>query len=277
MYKFENLDFENGGIFDNCVDATYIIHVENNGRLESIRNQLRQYHPSKKVHILFNKGHIESGKIPPIDLVHAFFHCFENASENDYRNILILEDDFTFSEKVRDCKNISSICEFIKTKDGEPTMYRLGCIPIFQMPSSYDFAHYSGFFMGTHGVIYNKAYCEKLMQADKHAIIDWDIFNNGAFSANCYTYYTPLCYQLFPETENSFYWGIETPIYSFIGTIMFFIYQLFGLNTSIEPGYSFFYSFSKFLFFIFLAICFCIFLWFFYPIIKIVYKNKKYR
>jgi hypothetical protein len=275
MYNFENIEFEDG-IFDHCVDATYIIHVENDGRLESVRNQLLQYHPSNKVHLLFNKGPIESGNIPPVDLVQAFFHCFEHASENAYRNILILEDDFTFSEQISDSKNISNICQFIKKKDGEPTMYRLGCIPVFQMPCTWDFMHYKGVFMGTHGVIYNKAYCDKLLEMDKNTIIDWDIFNNGVFKANCYTYYMPLCYQLFPETKNSFYWGIENPIYCLFGSVLFFIYQLFGLNVSIEPGYSFFYSFSKFLFFIIFAIFFCIFIYFSKVYKNFIDKSKKY-
>jgi hypothetical protein len=91
-YKFDNIEF-NDGLLNDCVDATYIIHVEENGRFSNIQNQLIKYHPTDKVHLLTNKGP-ECNKnipnhIPSTDLVHAFFECFEHAEKNGYRNVLI--------------------------------------------------------------------------------------------------------------------------------------------------------------------------------------------
>ena len=40
----------------NETDATYIIHLENNGRYKNIEKELKKYHPTNIVHSLFNKG-----------------------------------------------------------------------------------------------------------------------------------------------------------------------------------------------------------------------------
>jgi len=250
-YHFENIQFDDG-LLNDCVDATYIIHLKENGRLENIKTQLKIYKPTDNIHILINKGptcekNIEN-HIPPTDLVHAFLQCFQHAEGNAYNNILILEDDFMFSEKIKEREHSKNICGFIKNKEGELLSYRIGCIPLLQIPCTTDFMHYRGFFMGTHAVIYNKLYRVNLLKTDISQIHDWDIFNN--LNANSYTYYLPLCYQLFPETENLKYWGIKNNLYLIAGKILFFIFQLLGLNTSVEPGYSFFYIFSKTIFFL---------------------------
>jgi len=251
-YHFENIKY-NDGLLNDCVDATYIIHLEGNGRLPDIRKQLEEYHPSNEVFILFNKGYKKCNKAeyinaPPIDLIDAFLQCFQHAEEKSYNNILILEDDFIFSEKIKEKENCENICEFIKSKEGEPMHYLLGCIPYIQIPRSFDFKHSNIYSCGLHAVIYNKKYRIKILNTDLSNVKDWDIFNNHFFSH--YTYYLPLCYQLFPETENSKNWGSENIVYLIIGKIQFFIFQLLGLNKSVEPGYSFFYMFSKIIFFL---------------------------
>jgi len=38
------------------IDATYVIHLENNGRLEKVKKELVDYYPSKNTCILYNKG-----------------------------------------------------------------------------------------------------------------------------------------------------------------------------------------------------------------------------
>jgi outer membrane lipoprotein-sorting protein len=55
-YTFVEYNF-NEGLFDKTIDATYIIHLENNGRFESVIKQLEEYKPTKKVYILYNKGY----------------------------------------------------------------------------------------------------------------------------------------------------------------------------------------------------------------------------
>ena len=52
-YDYEEYNFNNE-ILD--VDATYIIHLEGNGKYESIIDQLHKFPISKKVYIVLNKG-----------------------------------------------------------------------------------------------------------------------------------------------------------------------------------------------------------------------------
>ena len=100
-YRFELLEFEDC-LFQN-VDATYILHLEGNGRIDHIHEQLKTYHPSKKVYIVYNKGYKKCGKdIDPqethSDLVHANMTVFEHATP--YKHVLVLEDDFIFSKDI---------------------------------------------------------------------------------------------------------------------------------------------------------------------------------
>jgi hypothetical protein len=57
-YKFNNYLFKN-------IDASYIIHLENNNRLENIKYQLSLYQPTNIVYILFNKGYKNCDKDKP--------------------------------------------------------------------------------------------------------------------------------------------------------------------------------------------------------------------
>ena len=84
-YKFKKILF-NDGILNKSIDATYIIHLEGNGRYEHIQKQLLEYHPTNIVYILFNKGYKKSIKKPfidkpPLDLVDAFLEVFKHAKK----------------------------------------------------------------------------------------------------------------------------------------------------------------------------------------------------
>ena len=96
-YNFVEYNFEQG-LFDDSIDATYIIHLENNGRINNIIEQIYKYKPTKKIYILYNKGFKNCNKIleknePDKDLVHCNLRIFKHAKLNNYDNILILEDD----------------------------------------------------------------------------------------------------------------------------------------------------------------------------------------
>jgi hypothetical protein len=102
-YRFKKKIF-NDGFLNNSVDATYIIHLENNGRYNHIQEQLSEYHPTNIVYILFNKGYKKSKKKyfinkTCLDLIDACLKIFKHAEIHNYNNILILEDDFIFSKK----------------------------------------------------------------------------------------------------------------------------------------------------------------------------------
>ena len=265
-YYFDKIEFNNG-LLNNSVDVTYIIHLEGNGRLSNIIDQLTIFQPTNIIYILFNKGYKKCNKIPhistpPYDLVDAFLQCFKHADENNYNNILILEDDFIFSEKIKDEEHILNIKNFTNKQNNKNFIYLLGCLPFLRLPVFYDTNHShligSG---GTHAIIYSKQFRENILKTNTDKIIDWDNFLN-TFIKNKYCYYLPLCYQLFPETENSKYWGGQNVIIIFTSKIVFSIYQLFKLNKYVEPGYSIFYFLSKINIFILILI------------IYLIYKNK---
>ena len=255
-YRFERINY-NKGFMDNSIDATYILHLEGNGRLESIQTQLKKFQPTKIVYILFNKGFKKckknlSKQEPPIDLIDAFLQVFKDAKTRNYKNILILEDDFIFNNKIKDPKIINDINIFINEKSNESFMYMLGTLPHFQIP--YKSKHYKLFIStGTHACIYSKKLRDKMLEKVKfNEIIDWDIHTNLNYRR--YIYIIPLCYQLFPETENSKYWYEGFGIIYLLRNYM----KLLKLESQIEPGYSIFYFSSKILIYILLLIIFLI-------------------
>lgn len=258
-YRFEKLEYADGLI---DVDATYIIHLDGNSeRLGNINEQLSKYHPTNIVYILYNKGykncekqlHLDEAKI---DLIDAFLYIFKDAQQKNYKNILILEDDFIFDKKIKDEVVRNNITRFIKKKEGEPMIYMLGCLPFLQQPYDY---HNNKLLLGigTHACIYTKNIRDKILQEDQTKIIDWDY--HTLFMYPRYLYHEPLCYQLFPETENQKDW------FSFFGmkNALLYLFDVLHLDKQVNPGYSIFYMGSKILYaliilFIVAIICFII-------------------
>ncbi len=255
-YRFEKHQYPKGLLKN--VDATYIIHLEDNGRLESIQQQLTKYQPTKTVYIVYNRGYKNCEKnlhqnLPAVDLVDAFWTCFKHAQEQDYDNILVLEDDFMFNEKIRHA-NVD-VDTFLYDNKGK-YMYMLGMIPWFQTPATKNFNHYTVYASsGTHACIYTRALREYILASDKTKIDDWDIHTN--IIATKYAYHEPLCYQLFPETENSKTWINHFGGASFVKSL----FKTAKLDTQAEPGYTIFYLFSKCIFW-FMIIAFVTFLYF---------------
>jgi hypothetical protein len=248
-YNFKKIVFTSG-ILDEAVDATYIIYLEGNGRYDSIRNQLEKYQPTKNIYILFNKGYKKCAKdehikLPAHDLVNAFLHIFKHANKSNYGNILILEDDFMFSNKIKNVSISRDICSFLNERKNEDLQYLLGCMPILQIPRTLDFKHFiilSG--TGTHAVIYTKRNREKVLKTEEKKITDWDKYCND-FSKR-YAYNEPICYQLFPDTDNSQNWGKDNNYIAYLRSKVFKkLLNFLKLDTQIEPGYSLFYIFSK--------------------------------
>ena len=67
-----------------------------------------------------------------------------------------------------------------------------------------------------------------------------------------YIYYKPLCYQLFPETENSKNWLV----YFYLSTIAKALIKIINLDKYIEPGYTIMYNFSVYIFFVIILLLF---------------------
>jgi hypothetical protein len=117
----------------------------------------------------------------------------------------------------------------------------LGCLPWFQIPIPFDFNFNNRRVLvrtATHACIYSKELRDKVLKTDQSMISDWDVFTNLYFKN--YMFYEPLCYQLFPETENKKHW-----IYLFgISELLQGLLRFFEMDKKVEPGFSFFYWFS---------------------------------
>ena len=247
-YKYSKILF-NESIFDNSIDATYIIHLEDNGRIDHIKNQLSEYQPTKIVYICYNKGYKNCRKQkfiknPPLDLVDAFINVFKHAKSLNYQNILVLEDDFIFSKEIKNKDNIKNINNFIN--NNTDFCYLLGCLPFFMIPYNSNTYQYliSG---GMHAVIYSKKYRNKILNLNQKDIHDWDLYS-WKFVKNRYCYYKPLCYQLFTVTENFKHWGKNTIfkfIMDYVLVITKYLFRFLEMDKKPEPGFSYFYIFGK--------------------------------
>jgi hypothetical protein len=219
------------------VDATYIIHLESDTkRYEHIRKQLELYHPTKTVHIVFNKG-FKTGLKPHVhdsvaDLVDVCTYVMKDAQQ--YKTILLLEDDFMFNPLIGEhTKNVDA---FVATHTH--FAYRLGCVPFVQVP--YDKNTWVGLSTGTHAVVLSRSVRHHLMD---HPSMDRDIYLN--FMTPNFIYYTPLCYQLFPQTENQKKWGNDHVVVAYMAKVLILLFQFLQLDKQVDPGYSIMYAVSK--------------------------------
>ena len=264
------------GFLDNSVDATYIIHLKNNGRIEHIQEQLKEFQPTKNVYIVYNEGFKNCKKklieqISYQDLTDAFLQCFKHANENNYNNVLILEDDFIFSPNIKQFNNLQSINSFLNEKKSEEFIYYLGCNPILVLPCTSDLKHYKSFkSCSTHAIIYSKqARTKELNLNYKH----WDvIIENGI--QNRYLYYIPVCYQTYPDTENKASWSEKDNVV--IGYFKNLIIKILNLDKKPEPGFSILYFISKIVIPLMFVLSGIIIILIFYYIIRIIIYSNKY-
>jgi hypothetical protein len=257
-YKIETHEYKAGAL-DGCVSAAYVIHLEGNGREANIMPEYEKAVPSKRLHVVFNKGFKKCDKGPEVkgtaeDLVDAYLWIFEHALKSGYENVLILEDDFIFEDPI--LEHAKSICEFVNSRKDIPLSYLLGCLTFILLPVG--MSHYKvAVGCGTHSGIYNTT-CMKHSLQVRDKITDWDNYVN--FNTYKYCYYKPLCYQLFPETDNSKIWGTgeNTLINIFIFGILKPTIALLDLGNNIHPGYDIMYFVAKLFPFIALFIAYLV-------------------
>jgi hypothetical protein len=224
-------------LFEN-VDATYILHLESNeDRYEEVKRQLKMYPPTKFVHIVFNKG-FKNCRKPHVynsteDLADGCMYIMKDAQK--YNTILLLEDDFMFNPNVHE--HTQKIDEFVSTHSH--FIYRLGCVPYIQFP--YNSYTYFGISVGSHAIMLSKSVRDKIISNPPK--MDWDIYLQ-LLTIN-YIYHTPICYQLFPITENQKNWGVGSTWLSYGAKIQIKMFQLLKLDCQTEPGYRIMYVISK--------------------------------
>ena len=245
-YRYEKRNYDDP-IF-NHIDATYIINLENNGRITDIEDQLSKYHPSRDVFIVFNKGYKKCDKDEKInstalDIIDTNKNILLHSIENKYDTILILEDDFQFSEKINEKKHQLNVDKFINENKNDEFLYYLGILPILK---SIDFGVHQRVFIssGMHACIFSEPMKYKILE-----YIDnqkrWDSYV-AEFLLNRYTYHIPLCYQLLPVTENSKTWSDHIPI---VGTgvrnMSRYAIETLEVDKKVEPGHTIAYKLSE--------------------------------
>ena len=162
-YQFKYMK-NTDGIFHKTIDATYVVHLEGNGRYDSVMKQLNEYHLTNDVYILHNKGYKKCDKTnnivyPADDLIDAFFQIFKHANEKKYENVLILEDDFIFTNDVKNATHINNINNFLIKRTDESFMYYIGCIPYLALPIiDGNNTYFPLLSCGMHSVVYSKKY-----------------------------------------------------------------------------------------------------------------------
>jgi hypothetical protein len=271
-YSFIEINFENG-IFDETVDCTYIIHLVGNGRLNHIYSEINKINTTKKIIIVMNKGYKKCNKKlieqqPYQDLTDAFLQCLKNAKSKGFKNILILEDDFIFDNKLKDKTHATNINRFMKTNKNNEYVYFIGVIPIIIYPTNYIHTFNVVKSLTMHSVIYSEQIIQNYDKLDlsyKH----WDVIIDKNIK-NKYAYFTPLCYQTFPETENKKTWS-EKDNSVIINEIKNKFIKFFNMDKIPDKGFKFCYYLSFFIF-IFISIFFLLFI-----IITLIYVMKKIK
>lgn len=164
----------------------------------------------------------------------------------------------------------------MEKKAGDNFIYFLGAIPWFLIPyNSYNYRCILS--SGTHSVIYSKSHRDDFLEnfSKRMMVTDWDINYNINFTSR-FIYYTPLCYQICDNSENSRNPKFDNKYAALASEVVKYcnyniIFRILGLDKNPEPGYSIFYFYSKIIFY--LVLVFLIYLPF---LILYVFNNFDY-
>ena len=246
-YKFKHIKYEKG-IFDSFIDATYILTLVGSDRIKNINKQLKYLIPTKNVFMVYNKGYKKCDKIlykqnSVYDIIDSNTNIFEHSLKKEFNNILILEDDFIFSEKLKNNNIINEIKKFFYSNENKAFYYNLGPIPKFFYPNINLFNNtYRGIYcILAHANIYNKKCINEIFENinNKNIELSWDEYLIKNY--NNYFYKYPLIYQTFPETENKQIWYSEGYINSFLRLINDLRIKLLNLDKCPQPGFNILY------------------------------------
>lgn len=234
-YRYEHYNFLYGK-FDDIVDCTYVMLMENSSREKTILETIGKYKPSSKCIIQYNKGYKKCKKnikkqLPNHDLVHSLQTVFKHAIKSGYQRILVLEDDCIFDERINDPEIINDITTFISKKD--PKIYSLGTTIHFPVPWDPIISKHHRLLYGTcaHAMIYNLKYMTETCDIDFMGP-GTDIEINRHWDK--FVYYKPIAYQIFPDTENS---QIGWIIPGLKQITNFLLFKPTGLTHKPQPGF----------------------------------------
>ena len=216
-YTFKIVNFDNS-ILDSFIDMTYVLVMENSKREKNMYKELNLFKPTKKVKIQYNKGFKNCKKKlydyqTNWDLMDATYNVMLDTKKNDYKNILILEEDFIVNNNEITNKNIENIKNYITNEKID--VYLLGILSKRVDYTKNKHLKCRGgkeeFCGGTHGYIitntgidtfihlYESGNYNLLEKISANGHIDW-LYNSTYFKT--YYYYKPLIIQPLEETEN---------------------------------------------------------------------------
>ena len=263
-YNFLKINYNNS-LFNETIDATYVLHLEGNGRYNQIINQLDEFPISQNVYIVIDKGYKKCSKgskikSPVADIFYTNIKIFEHAKINKYNNILLLEDDFIFNKEIKNNFHINNINKFLNSYKNKKFIYALGCTPFIQIPWDLYNSRIIGF-IATHAIIFSKEIYNEIINDWYNNKINYqtDIYYPIKYYNCSFMYNLSLCYQIFPVTSNSNDWGRNfndvSKNKSIISKILFLFIKLLKLDKKPEPGFKIIYLISKlFSLFIFIYI-----------------------
>ena len=205
-YSFKNVTYDSG-LFDKCIDMAYMLTMENSKR--DFMSELYKHKPSSRMKIQYNKGFKNGNKVlykteSCYDISDALRNVFEDAVENNYKRILVFEDDFLMDTEKYEQIDINKITAFINKKN--PDVYNLGNLVHLSWPRFNN--HIKSIVYGfAHAVIYNLNYINNYLEDfPKGKIKHCDKYWNK-LKFRKYSYKKPIVYQTFSETENMKNWG----------------------------------------------------------------------
>jgi hypothetical protein len=145
--------------------------------MRNIQEQLKEYQPTKTVYIVFNQGFKKCEKklieqVSYQDLTDAFLQCFKHANEQNYNNILILEDDCGFNE------NVLNLESYYKQLPEDYSVFYLGYDCPFTGPYSSNLNVSTGSVGWTHSMNVRKHCAEKILEINSDLLWTAD----GAFA-----------------------------------------------------------------------------------------------
>lgn len=227
-YRYELIKNETG-MFDNYIDMVYILTMEDN--TQSVMSQINKFNIHKNIMIQYNKGFKNCEKqLYNQDIINdmndAYYHAFLDSLQNNYKNIIIFEENFCFDYNINKLV-VDDIGNFIKNNDYH--IYHLGSLFHISIPTLS--MHLKSYFLtSSHGVIYNrdyvfyyiKKYEKGFTKPNDKVWLDLNIIK--------YTYYKPLCFQKFTNTKTN----------SILKEVFTKIYKLFNLHKNYNPGYKIF-------------------------------------
>ena len=196
------------------IDCVYVI-IMNNSKYEGrVRDQLAKYPLGQRILLQKNAGFKRCSKSIArqdtiADLVDSNYTFLTNAIQNNYRRILVLEEDFIISPKLGDKDVMRDIQSFLTVHDPEALL--MGSV-LWRTGAMLENFKEVQLKLGTHAIIYNHVGIQKLydlITKKMNMVIDVDILTNHYLKMYCYK--LPLIIQVYGGTENQKNWGIHIP------------------------------------------------------------------